>query len=148
MAIRPLAPDTSRALDELSIPTELLACRLDRLFAGLPVLSLIALEGLLNGRFEFLFKFPWFGDVLVNFSLVDRGKKRGYLRITGKDDSDDLRVLFFYDLEQFEAVHLGHANVGDDHLHLVFFENLKSLFAAEGKYLPLRFIKKAPLQGL
>ena len=60
----------------------------------------------------------------------DRGAA---IRVTGQDDSCDRRPALAHYLQEFGAVHTGHAHVGYDHVDLAALENLQGGLTAVGK---------------
>ena len=64
-------------------------------------------------------QFPRLGDVAVDFAAVNRLNRLAKFRISRRQHSDDARMIFTREAQQFIAVCARHALVGDQHGNLM-----------------------------
>ena len=106
---------------------ELLDCR-----RALSRRSVEALDRLREHALHFL-GVPRLGDVAVHVAEVDRLDQHVDVGEGGEDDADGVGAHRARRLEELEARHLRHALVGDDHRHVVLFEERERLVAGAGR---------------
>lgn len=99
----------------------------------LPVLGFqgLALERVARNEQQVLVV-PGLGHVAVDLALVDGGDGRLDVGVAREQDAGDGGSQLSHLLQQFSAVHPGHAHVGDDHVHVLAAQHQQGLLAAGG----------------
>ena len=77
--------------------------------------------------------------------FVDRFGDGIDLGVSCKDDSNDIRIIFFYFCQKLGSAHFRHALVGDYQVDIIFFKDLQAFSAAAGRQKPIAFFAQQAL---